>query len=69
MKGRMKSSWWVNRRYLSLASSEIKHDRSDSIAKQSKVTKNVEERLLFQLMLGKVLSYTFNVMRKKQIIS
>ena len=69
MGDKMESRWWVNRRYLSLASSEIKHDRSDSIAKQSKVTKNVEERLLFQLMLGKVLSYTFNVMRKKQIIS
>ena len=69
MKGRMKSSRWVNRRYLSLASSEIKHNRSNSIAKRSGMTKNVEKRLSFQFMSSKVLSYMFNVMRKKQIIS
>ena len=65
----MKSSRWVNRQYLSLVPSEIKHNRSNSIVKWSRMNKNVKKRLSFQLMLSKVLSYTFNVVRKKQIIS
>ena len=69
MENRIKSRWWVNRRYLLLALSEIKQNQGDVFVKGGGLTKNDEEGLSFQSVSGKVLSYMFNVVRKKQIIS
>ena len=55
----------VNRGYLSLSKSKVQDDRGDDVLEWCRMTKNIENRLSFLLMMNKILSKLFKIMREK----
>ena len=57
--------WWSNRIYLVLTITKIQYNRSDNILKWGEVTKNIENGFSFLLVTRKILTKSFDILRKK----
>ena len=55
----------VNRGYLSLSESKVQDNRGDDVLEWCRMTKNIENRLSFLLMMNRILSKLFKIMREK----
>ena len=55
----------VNRRDLSLSKLKIQNDRGYNVLKWHRMAKNIENRFLFLLMMKKILSNLFEIVRKE----
>ena len=65
-KGRRR---WSNGNYLALAISKVQHNGSNNILEGGGVTKNIENGFSFLLVTKEILTKSFEILRKKQVMS
>ena len=59
----------VDQGYLSSSIPKVQDDRCDNVLKWCRMAKDIENRLSFLLMMNKVLSDSFKVVREEQVLS
>ena len=58
----------VNQRHLSLSKSKIQDNGSNNVLKWCGMAKNIEDGFSFLLMMNKILSNLFEIMREEEVL-